>query len=232
MITVRPAVQRGRFRLDWLDSRHSFSFGEYRDPAHMGFGALRVINDDRVAPGGGFGTHAHRDMEIITYPLAGALEHQDSLGTRSVIRPGEVQRMTAGTGVRHSEHNASQTEPVHFLQIWVIPERPGLEPGYEQKAFPAADRRDRLLLVAAGDGREGAVTIHQDVDVRAALLAPDGRCSHAFATGRRGWLQVARGAVEADGIRLDEGDGAAIEEASLVTITGLEEAELLLFDLA
>ncbi len=232
MITVRPAAQRGHARFGWLDSRHSFSFGEYHDPAHMGFGALRVINDDRVAPGAGFGTHPHRDMEILTYPLEGALEHQDSLGNRSVIRPGELQRMTAGTGVRHSEYNASETEPVHFLQIWVIPERAGLEPGYEQKAFPAEDRRARLALVAAGDGREGAVTIHRDVDLYAALLGPGEHRSHAFAAGRRGWLQVARGAVEADGIRLDEGDGAAVEDAALLTLAGIEEAELLLFDLA
>ena len=232
MITVRPAAQRGHARFDWLDSRHSFSFGDYHDPAHMGFGALRVVNDDRVAAGGGFGTHGHRDMEILTYPLEGALEHKDSTGTHSVIRPGELQRMTAGTGVRHSEHNVSPIEPVHFLQIWVIPERQGLEPGYEQKAFPAADRQDRLLLVGARDGRGGALTIHQDVDLYAGLLGPGSRCSHPFAAGRRGWLQMARGAVEADGIRLDEGDGAAIENAGLVTLTGIEAAEILLFDLA
>lgn len=232
MITVRSAAQRGHSRRDWLDSRHTFSFGGYHDPEYMGFGALRVVNDDRVAPGGGFGTHGHRDMEILTYPLEGALEHEDSTGTRSVIRPGEIQRMTAGTGIRHSEQNASAALPVRFLQIWIIPERRGLAPGYEQKAFPAADRQDRLLLVGARDGREGALTIHQDVGLYAALLAPGNRCSHSFATGRRGWLQVASGVVEVDGIRLDEGDGAAIENAALVTIDGIEAAEILLFDLA
>src|SRR5438067_2753920 len=171
MITLRPAEARGRTALDWLDSRHTFSFSDYYDPEQMGFRSLRVINDDRVAPGGGFGTHGHRDMEILTYVLEGALEHRDSLGTGSVIRRGDLQRMSAGTGIRHSEFNPSPSEPVHFLQIWLLPERSGLRPGYEQKTFPDAEKRGRLRLVAARDGREGAVTIHQDVDLYAALLA-------------------------------------------------------------
>ena len=170
MLTLRRAEERGRANLGWLDSRHSFSFGHYYDPEHMGFGPLRVINDDRVAPGGGFPTHPHGDMEIVSYVLEGGLAHKDSLGTGSVIRPGDVQRMSAGSGIRHSEFNASKTEPVHFLQIWIVPERQGLEPGYEQKTFSAEEKRGKLRLVGSRDGREGSVTIHQDVDLYATLL--------------------------------------------------------------
>jgi len=232
MIVVRHGEERGRARFDWLDSRHSFSFGHYHDPAHMGFRSLRVINEDRVVPGGGFATHGHADMEIISYVLAGALEHKDSLGTGAVIRPGEVQRMTAGTGITHSEFNPSKSEPVHFLQIWILPERRGLPPGYEQRAYPAAERQGRLRLVAARDGRAGSVTVHQDASLYAALLARDQQVEHRFADGRYGWIQVARGAVEANGVRLSAGDGAAIGEQPAVSIRGMEDAEILLFDLA
>jgi redox-sensitive bicupin YhaK (pirin superfamily) len=232
MMTIRRSEERGRARFDWLDSRHSFSFGSYYDPAHMGFGSLRVINEDRVARGGGFATHGHADMEIISYVLAGALEHKDSLGTGTVIRPGEVQRMTAGTGITHSEFNPSRTDPVHFLQIWILPARKGLTPGYEQRAYSEADRRDRLRLVASQDGREGSVTVHQDAALYAALLAPGGEVEHRFADGRRGWIQVARGSIEANGTALSAGDGAAIAKAPAVVVRGREPAEFLLFDLA
>src|SRR5919206_2650347 len=174
MITLRPAAERGAENLGWLDSRHTFSFGHYYDPKHMGFGPLRVINEDRVRGGAGFATHGHRDMEIISYVLEGALEHKDSIGTGSVIRPGDVQRMSAGTGIVHSEFNASRSEPVHFLQIWIIPERAGLAPGYEQKTFPVEERRNRLRLVASRDGRDGSLTVHQDVGLYASLLDPGG----------------------------------------------------------
>ena len=236
MITIRPAAERGHARFGWLDSRHSFSFGEYYDPAHMGFGALRVINDDRVAPGAGFPTHGHRDMEIVSYVLDGALEHRDSLGTGAVIRPGEVQRMTAGTGIRHSEYNHSRSAPVHFLQIWIMPERDGLTPGYEQKAFADAERRNALRLVAARDGRDGAITIHQDVDLYAGLLDPQQSTAFTLRKGRRAWLQLARGSVTLGGtnladVTLAEGDGAAITDVETITITGATPAEVLLFDL-
>jgi quercetin 2,3-dioxygenase len=232
MIAVRRSEERGRAQLDWLDSRHSFSFGHYYDPAHMGFRALRVINEDRVVPGGGFGTHGHADMEIISYVLDGALEHKDSLGTGAVIRPGEVQRMTAGTGITHSEYNPSRSEPVHFLQIWILPERKNLAPGYEQRAYPAAERRNRFRLVASRDGRDGSVTLHQDAALYAGLLARDQRIEHGFAAGRHGWIQVARGAVEANGIPLEAGDGAAIDDEPRIAIRARDDAEILLFDLA
>ena len=232
MIAVRRGEERGRAEFGWLDSRHSFSFGHYYDPAHMGFRSLRVINEDRVEPGGGFAKHGHADMEIISYVLAGALEHRDSLGTGAVIRPGEVQRMTAGTGITHSEFNASKSEPVHFLQIWILPDRQGLAPGYEQRAFPVAERQGRLRLVAAPDGRAGSVTVHQDVSLYTALLAPDQQVEHRFVSGRFGWLQVAQGAVDAGGFRLAAGDGAAIGEHAVISIRGREAAEILLFDLA
>jgi redox-sensitive bicupin YhaK (pirin superfamily) len=232
MITVRPAAERGRTLWDWLDSRHTFSFGDYHDPRHMGFRALRVVNDDRVAPGGGFGTHAHRDMEIVTYVLDGALEHRDSLGTGSVIRPGDGQRMSAGTGIRHSEFNHSKTEPVRFLQIWILPERQGLAPGYEQRSFPVAEKRGRWRLIAARDGRQGAVTVHQDVDLYATRLEPGERVAHRLAPGRHAWLQVATGAVALGGRRLAEGDGAAASEEPALEVVAHEPAELLLFDLA
>jgi hypothetical protein len=231
MIEVRRADARGRTRLSWLDSRHTFSFGEYHDPAHMGFRDLRVINDDTVAPGGGFGTHAHRDMEIVTYVFEGALQHRDSLGNGSVIRPGEVQRMSAGTGIRHSEFNDSQDAPVHFLQIWILPARPGIEPGYEQRALPAA-ARSGLALVASPNGREGSVTVHQDVEIYAGQLAPGTRVAFPLAAGRHAWLHLARGRASLNGQALQAGDGAAISGESGLAIQADEAAELLLFDLA
>jgi len=231
-LTIRRSEERGRANFGWLDSKHSFSFGHYYDPEHMGFGPLRVINDDRVAPGGGFPTHPHSDMEIISYVLEGALEHKDSLGTGSVIRPGDVQRMSAGTGVRHSEFNASKTEPVHFLQIWIIPERKGLAPSYEQKAFPASDKTGRFKLIGSRDGREGSVTIHQDVDLYATLLGKGDAVEHIIKAGRGGWLQVARGSVSLNGVILDEGDGVALRTSGPLRIAGLENAEALLFDMA
>jgi redox-sensitive bicupin YhaK (pirin superfamily) len=233
MIRLRPADERGRTRLGWLDSRHTFSFGDYRDPRHMGYRSLRVINDDRVAPAAGFGTHPHRDMEIVTCVLAGALEHRDSLGTGSVIRPGEVQRMSAGTGIRHSEYNPSRSEPAHFLQIWIEPAEEGLAPEYEQKAFPDAERRGRLRLVASPDGRDGSVRVHQDAELYAAVLGPGERVSHPLRPGRGAWVQVARGAAVLNGRPLQAGDGAAVEgEAALDLAAADGEAEVLLFDLA
>ena len=232
MLTIRKAADRGRANFGWLDSRHTFSFGEYHDSDHMGFGPLRVINDDRVAAGGGFGTHPHRDMEIVTYVLDGALEHKDSLGTGSVIRPGDVQRMSAGTGIRHSEFNASKTEPVHFLQIWIMPETKGLAPGYEQKSFSADEKHGRLRLVASRDGRDGSVMVHRDADVYATLLAKDESVTHALKDGRVGWVQVARGRVTLNGERLEAGDGAAIEAPGTFTLAGSVDAEILLFDMA
>lgn len=228
---IRKSEDRGVASLGWLNSRHSFSFGHYHDPKHMGFGPLRVINEDRVSPGGGFPTHPHSDMEIISYVLDGALEHKDSLGTGSVIRPGDVQRMTAGTGVRHSEFNASNSEPVHFLQIWVLPERRGLQPGYEQKTFTTADKRGKWLLVGSPDGRDGSVTIHQDVDLYASLLEPGESLSHVFKAGRGAWLQVVRGAVRFDGEQLAAGDGMAVEEIAELRLDAEASSEVLLFDL-
>ena len=227
MIALRPAEERGHTRLSWLDSRHSFSFDRYYDPRHMGFRVLRVINEDRVDPGQGFGTHPHRDMEILTFVLEGALEHKDSLGSGSVIRPGDVQRMTAGTGISHSEFNPSRTEPVHFLQVWILPERPGLEPSYEQRSFPAAG----LRLVGSRDGREGSVRIHQDVLVHLARLSPGEDVVHALVPGRHAWIQMARGAAQVNGARLAAGDGAALSEERSVTLRGVDGAEALVFDL-
>ncbi|HYD69953.1 pirin family protein [Azospirillum sp.] len=232
MITIRNRDERGAVNMGWLDSRHSFSFGHYHDPAHMGFRALRVINDDRVIPGAGFPTHGHADMEIVSYVLDGALEHKDSLGTGSVIRPGDVQRMSAGTGIRHSEYNASQEESVHFLQIWILPERPGLAPGYEQKAFADTEKHGRLRLVGSRDGRDGSVTIHQDVDLYATLLDGDESAAFDLRPGRHAWLQVARGQVRLNGLLLKEGDGAAVSDETTLTLDGGIGAEVLLFDLA
>lgn len=231
MIEIRPAAERGQTLLDWLDSRHTFSFDQYYDPRYLGFRALRVINDDRVAPGAGFPRHGHRDMEIVTYMLAGALEHEDSLGNGSVIRPGEVQRMTAGTGVFHSEHNPSKTEPAHLLQIWIHPRRKGLPPGYEQRLFPPEARRGRLLLVASGHDGDDAVRLEADARLYAALLARGEEADHALAPHRAAWVQVARGHVEINGERLAAGDGAAATELSHLRLRGLDDAELLLFDL-
>ncbi len=233
MLTLRKAEERGRADFGWLDSRHTFSFGHYHDPKHMGFGPLRVINDDRVAPGGGFATHPHSDMEIVSYVLEGALEHRDSLGTGSVIRPGDVQRMSAGTGIRHSEFNASKTEPVHFLQIWIVPERNGLEPGYEQKSFPAAEKRGRLRLVGSRAGRDGSVTIHRDVDLYAALLGAGDKVRHALKPGRVAWVQIAGGNAVLNGEPLRAGDGVAIDNAGPIEIAGTADtADVLLFDMA
>jgi hypothetical protein len=232
MIAVRRSEERGHFDHGWLDTRHTFSFADYRDPRHMGFRALRVVNEDRVQPGQGFGTHPHRDMEIVTYVLEGGLAHRDSMGHGSTIHPGDVQRMSAGTGVTHSEFNASRTEPVHFLQIWILPDRTGLAPSYEQRRFPEEERRGRLRLVASPDGADGSVTVHQDACLLAALLAPGQAVGHALAPGRHAWVQVARGAVEVSGQRLSAGDGAALSRETEVALRGIADSEVLLFDLA
>ncbi len=232
MLSIRRSDDRGRGDHGWLRSRHTFSFANYYDPRHTGFRDLLVINEDRVAPGSGFPTHGHRDMEILSYVLSGALEHADSMGTGSVIRPGDVQVMSAGTGVRHSEYNHSDTDPVHFLQIWILPKRRGLKPRYEQREFKDEDKRDQLRLVASEDGREGSVTVHQDVDIYASLLSPGATVSHPRRSGRHLWLHVARGRVEVAGRTLEAGDAIATDDADALTITGQEDAELLLFDLA
>jgi redox-sensitive bicupin YhaK (pirin superfamily) len=232
VITVRRSDERGRSQHGWLDSRHTFSFADYQDPRHMGFRQLRVINEDRVQPGRGFPRHAHRDMEIVSYVLEGALQHEDSLGNGSIIRPGDVQRMSAGTGVMHSEYNPSSAEPVHFLQIWILPERQGLPPGYEQRTFPAADQDGRLRLVASRTGRDGSVTVHQDVDLFAAALAPGAPLVHRPRPGRHAWVQVARGAVALNGTALGQGDGAAVSDESTVELRASRPSEVLLFDLA
>jgi redox-sensitive bicupin YhaK (pirin superfamily) len=231
MFALRRAQQRGHANHGWLNSYHSFSFGNYYDPRHMGFANLRVINDDTVSPSGGFGTHSHRDMEIITYVLDGALEHRDSMGNGSLIHPGDVQRMSAGTGVTHSEFNASDSEPVHFLQIWVLPEKHGLQPSYEQKAFPDEEKRGRLRLVGSRDGRDGSVTIHQDVDLYATRLGAGDSVDHELAEGRKGWVQIAQGSAVLNGERLHPGDGMAIEGPAPIILSGVSEAELLLFDM-
>jgi redox-sensitive bicupin YhaK (pirin superfamily) len=232
MISVRRSDERGAANLGWLDSRHTFSFGEYYDARHMGFGPLRVINEDRVRPGAGFGTHGHRDMEILSYVLEGALEHKDSIGTGSVIRPGDVQLMSAGTGIRHSEFNHSKKEEVHFLQIWLLPERDGLPPSYEQKTFGDDDKRGRLRLVASRDGREGSVTVHQDAEIFAALLNKGETVSQPLASGRKAWLQVARGAVAVNGEELHAGDGAQVQDAATLDVSARSDgSEILLFDL-
>jgi redox-sensitive bicupin YhaK (pirin superfamily) len=229
---LRRANERGHADHGWLNSYHTFSFADYYDPEAMGFRALRVINEDRVAPGGGFPRHGHRDMEIISYVLEGALAHQDTTGTSSVIEPGDVQRMSAGTGVQHSEMNASSSEPVHFLQIWIIPDRPGHTPGYEQKHFTPEDRRGTLRVVASPDGRDGSITIHQDATLSAGLLGKGESATHAVAADRYAWVQVARGSVEIDGETLVAGDGLAAAGAGELTITGVDDAEVLVFDLA
>jgi len=233
MLTLRKSEDRGRANFGWLDSRHSFSFGHYHDPAHMGFGPLRVINDDRVAGGGGFPTHPHRDMEIISYVLEGGLAHRDSIGNGSVIRPGDVQRMSAGTGIRHSEFNESKSDKAHFLQIWILPEREGLAPSYEQKAFGPEEKRGRLRLVGSRDGRDGSVTIHQDVDLYATLLGTGDAVGHGLKAGRIAWVQVAHGTATLNGEQLRPGDGVAIEAAGPIELIGTsDDAELLLFDMA
>jgi len=230
MLQLRKTHDRGHANHGWLDSWHTFSFADYHDPRHMGFSALRVINEDRVSPGEGFPTHPHRDMEIITYVLEGALEHKDSLGTGSVILPGEIQRMSAGTGIRHSEFNHSQSEPVHFLQIWILPSSQGVKPGYEQKRIDPAGLNGKLRLVASPDGRDGSVTIHQDACVYAAHLN-GGEVTHKLAPGRHAWIQVARGAVRINGTMLQAGDGAGIENEPSLQLAADGSAEVLLFDL-
>jgi len=232
MQTLRRAGERGHADHGWLDSFHTFSFADYHDPAHMGFRALRVINDDTVAPGGGFGAHPHRDMEIISYVLDGALAHRDSMGTGSVIQPGDVQRMSAGTGVVHSELNASKTDDVHFLQIWLQPARRGLPPGYEQKSFPAADKAGRLRLVASPDGRDGSVTVHADASLYAGVLGAGQTAELPLAPGRHAWVHVARGAARVNGHDLTAGDGLALSDEALVRIEGQDRGEVLVFDLA
>ena len=232
MIKVRLAEERGKTRTGWLDSRHTFSFGDYYDPKHMAFSHLRVINEDRVVPGAGFPTHSHRDMEIITYVLEGALAHKDSTGASSVIRVGDVQRMSAGTGISHSEYNASQTEPVHFLQIWIVPNRTGIAPGYEQRAFPLDEHRDKWTLIGSEAGRDGSVTVHQDVDAWAARFASGAQATFRLKPSRHAFAHVARGAVTFNGTTLNAGDGAAISEEEILEIRAAEGAELLMFDLA
>ncbi len=231
MIRLRKAKDRFHTRIDWLDSWHTFSFGEHYDPEHMGFRVLRVINDDTVQPGQGFGEHPHRDMEILSYVLEGGLSHRDSSGGGGVIRPGDVQRMSAGSGVVHSEFNASSTEPVHFLQIWILPERRGIEPGYEQKSLLRRDQGGKLQLLASRDGRDGSVTIHQDASVYATLLGKGERASFEPAPGRSAWVHVARGAAELNGQKLSAGDGAAVTGERALTFVGTDAAEVLLFDL-
>ena len=232
MINLRRSAERGGGDFGWLNTRHSFSFDQYYDPRFMGFRSLRVINEDVVAPAGGFPTHPHRDMEIITYVLQGKLEHKDSLGTGSVILPGDGQRMTAGRGIRHSEMNPSQTQPVHLLQIWMLPEKNGLEPSYEQKSFPESEKRGKLRVIASRDGREGSVKIHQDAQLFVSLLSPEQQVSYQFEKHRHGWLQVAKGAIELNNLQLQSGDGAAISEEQRLSIKATEESEILLFDLA
>jgi redox-sensitive bicupin YhaK (pirin superfamily) len=232
MITIRRSEERGHFDLGWLDTYHTFSFDQFYDPAHMRFRSLRVINEDRVAPGQGFPTHSHRDMEIITYILSGALEHRDSMGNGSVIRPGDVQRMTAGTGVSHSEFNPSESEAVHLLQIWILPKAHGLPPGYEEKHFSEEERRVWLRLIASEDGREGSVAINQDARVYATLLEAGQIITHALEPNRYAWIQLARGTLRLNGLELKQGDGAAVSRERDLTIEAHDQAELLLFDLA
>lgn len=231
MLTVRRAEDRGHADHGWLDTRHTFSFADYYDPKHVGFRALRVINEDRVQPAHGFGTHGHKDMEIISYVLAGALEHKDSMGTGSVIVPGDVQRMSAGTGVLHSEFNASKTSPVHFLQIWLLPSENGIVPGYEQRTFPLDDRRGKLRLIASPDGAQGSVTVHADVRLYASTLRANESVRHEVAPGRHVWIHEARGRAKVNGVELSAGDGARSSSAEPVDIVGLDDAEILLFDL-
>lgn len=232
MMTIRPAQDRGVANFGWLDSRHTFSFGQYYDSNHMGFADLRVINEDKVTAGQGFPTHGHEDMEIVTYVLEGALEHKDSIGTGSVIRPGDVQRMSAGTGIRHSEYNASKTDPVHFLQIWILPEQKGIEPGYEQKNFAIAEKQGQFRLVGSRDGRDGSITIHQDINLYAAVLSEGEVLDYTLAPGRVAWLQVARGTLQLNDQTLSAGDGVAIAQEAMMTLQGsAPDTEVLLFDM-
>jgi redox-sensitive bicupin YhaK (pirin superfamily) len=233
LISIRRSSERGHFDHGWLDTSHTFSFGDYYDPAHEGFRTLRVINEDRVAPGSGFPPHGHRDMEILTYVLGGAVEHRDSLGSRATVHAGEIQRMTAGRGVTHSEMNPSPTEELHLLQIWILPERRGLDPSYEQRPMPRDERRGRLHLIAARDGHADSILIHQDALLYSSLLAPGEEVAHRMATGRHAWLQIARGSVAVNGhADLAAGDGLAASAEDSLTIRARSDAELLLFDLA
>lgn len=232
MITVRRAADRGSVNLGWLDSKHTFSFGDYYDPNHMGFGKLRVINDDHVEPGQGFGTHPHRDMEIVSYIIDGALEHKDSMGNGSVMRAGDVQRITAGTGIRHSEFNHSNDEQVHFLQIWIEPQENSLEPGYQQKSFSRDEKLNQLRLVVSRDGRQGSLRIHQDADLYASVLSAGAEVTHKFESGRRGWLQVVNGSITVNGEALGTGDGAAIENTADLSVQSKADSEFVLFDIA
>jgi len=232
MIQIRKAQDRGHANLGWLDTYHTFSFSTYQDPQHMRFRSLRVMNEDVVAPGHGFGTHPHNDMEIVTYVLEGALEHRDSMGNGEVLRPGEFQRMTAGTGITHSEFNPSESEPVHLYQIWLLPERQGIEPSYEQKRFPDDDRRNRLRLVASRDAEQGSLLIHQDARIYLSKLDTGKEVSHDLLEHRHAWLQVLRGTISLNGVELDTGDGAAVSDVSSLTILAGSDAEIMLFDLA
>ena len=231
MITKRAAAERGGGNHGWLNTRHTFSFSDYYDPAHMGFSALRVINEDRVAPGQGFGTHGHQDMEIISYVLEGELAHKDSLGHVEALRPSEFQCMTAGTGIRHSEFNPSATEPVHFYQIWILPDRAGHEPSYNQRTFPAAERQGQLRVVASPDGRDNSLTIHQNATVFLGALARGEQATQPLAPGRHAWLQVLRGSVQLNGVVLEVSDGAAVSDEASLTIRAVSAAEVMLFDL-
>jgi redox-sensitive bicupin YhaK (pirin superfamily) len=232
VITIRRSNERGGGDYGWLNTRHTFSFNDYFDEKWTGFRSLRVINEDWVGPSGGFPTHPHRDMEIITYILSGKLEHKDSLGTGSVILPGDGQRMTAGRGIRHSEKNPSSSETAHLLQIWILPEKQGLEPSYEQKSFPESEKRGKLRLIASNDGGDGSVRINQDAKLFVSLLAPGEEVTHSLGGKRHAWLQVAKGEVELNGQRLNQGDGAAVSDEGKLTIKGMKDAEVLVFDLA
>ena len=232
MIKIRRSKDRGHFNFGWLDTYHTFSFGDYYDPSFMGSGSLRVINEDVVHAGRGFPTHSHRDMEIITYILEGGLEHRDSMGNGSVIRPGDVQRITAGTGVSHSEANPSTEDPVHLLQIWIMPQERGLKPDYEQKFFSDEQKQGRLCLIASADGRDGSVSVRQDVSVYASVLEAGQSLNYQLAPNREAWIQVARGAVTFNAENLEQGDGAAVSGESKLTVTGKDRAEILLFDMA
>jgi len=232
MITLRRSEERGHAEHGWLDARHTFSFADYFAPDHMQFGALRVLNQDRVAPRTGFPTHPHRDMEIVTYVLEGELSHRDSMGNGSVIRPGDVQFMSAGSGVEHSEFNASETVPLHLLQMWIFPREKGMPPSYDQRHFPLEERRDRLRLVVSPDGRDGSIRIGQDASLHAGVVGPGARVEHELAPDRRAWLHVARGRLRLNGTELGPGDGAAIQAEPRLELEGLEEAELVLWDLA
>jgi redox-sensitive bicupin YhaK (pirin superfamily) len=230
MIAIRPAAERGAVNLGWLDSKHSFSFGDYHDPAHMGFASLRAINEDWIEPGQGFGTHPHRDMEIITYIIKGALEHKDSMGNGAVMKRGDVQHMTAGSGIMHSEFNHSSEELVHLLQIWILPAEKGLTPGYEEKTFTDADKTNQLRLIVSPDGRDDSLLVNQDVNVYASILQKDAELTHNFVKGHSGWMQVVHGAVDVNGEVLNAGDGAAVEQADSLQIRANTDAEFLLFD--